>query len=70
MNHARDLIMKKTPKKMGRPPMDPRFRKVQVSVKLPGWLVMWTSRQKKPRSILIEEALQAVHGLLPPQGKK
>jgi hypothetical protein len=50
----------------GRPPVDPRIKKIPVAYKLPRWLVEWIRGEDKPASIIIESALCEQHNLNPP----
>jgi hypothetical protein len=51
----------------GRPPIDPRLRKIPVAYKLPQWLVDWLRAQDEPQSVLIEDALCRRHKLKAPK---
>lgn len=61
--HAERLVVTT---RRGRPPLQPGRRKVPVGYRLPAWLVAWLRAQDRPATALIEEALIARHGLVPP----
>jgi len=51
----------------GRPPAPVELKKRMVSIRLPEWLIIWMDDQPETnRAILIEEALQKIHGISPP----
>ena len=50
----------------GRKPSPANLKKNMVSVKLPQWLIDWTSGQDASRAVLIEEALKKAHNLKTP----
>ena len=54
----------------GRKPSPPELKKIQVGLKLPRWLVEWMRARPESQARLIEDALQSVHGLKPPDVKK
>lgn len=51
----------------GRPPAPPMLKKESIHVKLPKWLIIWMNDQPVTnRAVLIENALQKMHGIKPP----
>ena len=54
----------------GRKRSAPELKKIQVGLKLPRWLVEWMRARPESQARLIEDALQSVHGLKPPDVKK
>lgn len=53
----------------GRKPSPANLKKNMVTMKLPQWLLDWTSQQTESRAVLIENALKKVHNLKVPKGK-
>ena len=51
----------------GRPMLKKRFRKEQIAARLPGWIVEWLHGQEGKPADLIEKALIAQYGLVPPE---
>lgn len=52
----------------GRPPAPPEMKKRMISIRLPEWLIQWMDDQTDTnRAVLIENALQKMHGIEPPE---
>ncbi len=50
----------------GRKLSPPALLKIPISVKLPRWLVEWMNTQPESRAVLIEDALEKQHEIVPP----
>ncbi len=59
----------RNPRGSGRKPSPPELKKIQLGLKLPGWLIAWLRAQPGSMASLIEDALIARHGLVAPVSK-
>jgi hypothetical protein len=51
----------------GRKPSPPELKKIQLGLKLPGWMLTWLRAQPESMASLIEDALIERHKLTRPE---
>lgn len=57
----------RNPRKAGRKPTHPNFKKAPITFKIPQWIIEKLRESPQKQSALIEEALKMTYGWKPPE---